>query len=77
MRETQTETQGKIVSIAAFRATRPNDRPMPLLDPLDHPDRVDRRLSAARPMPTARSIEHRERMLEFLAKHPASATLTG
>ncbi|MBK9240387.1 MAG: hypothetical protein IPL75_08970 [Acidobacteria bacterium] len=77
MTETQTETQGKIVSIAAFRATRPSDRPMPLLDHLDRPDQFARRLSAARTMPTARSIEHRERMLAFLRKHPASATLTG
>ncbi len=72
-----TETQGKVVSITLFLATRPSNRPMPLLDPLDRPDQFDRRLSAARPMPTARSIEHRERMLEFFAKHPASATLTG
>lgn len=74
MTETQTETEDKIVSIAAFRATRRGDRPMPLFDRVD---RFDRQQRAAKPFPTPRSIEHRERMLAFLRKHPASATLTG
>jgi len=76
MAQTHEETQGNIVSIAAFRVTRPWARPMPLFDDADHLDRLDRQQSAARPMPTARSIEHRKRMLGFLEKRPASATLT-
>ncbi len=51
------EAQNKIVSIATFRATRPVDR----ATGTPYGGRV-----WDRPSPSARSIEHRERMLQFL-----------
>lgn len=51
------EAQNKIVSIATFRATRSADR---------EAGTIGREPAGARPLPSARSIEHRERMLRFL-----------
>jgi len=51
------QAQGNIVSIATFRATRPAGRP---------DERVSPRPSDRQPVPSARSIEHRRRMLRFL-----------
>jgi len=52
------QTQGKIVSMAAFRATRPTGRP---------DDSVRPRRNDHQPVPSARNIEHRRRMLRFLS----------
>lgn len=68
-----TELRGKVVLIAAFRETRKDAPP----ESAPGPRALQENRPEAERLLSARSIEHRWRMLGFLRSVRRSATLTG